>query len=241
MGRSTCVHCGKHPAETLDHVPPKNLFPSPRPANLITVPACRPCNNGASKDDEYFRDMLVFREGADDHPAGKSILDAASRSLTRPQSRRYQVAFARSAFWTNRTSRAGLHLPPVMAYRPDLPRLDRVVSRTMRGLLFHTAGPEALRDVEIRAFAADGLSHVLDHNADLAKVVLTLISGPPRVIGDGVFGFWLQLARGPKGETGAAAVLLFFERFWWLALAGPRSEFGHGPRTTGSSVLRGTR
>lgn len=40
---------------TRDHIPPKGLFPRPRPSNLHTLPCCEPCNNRASADDEYFR------------------------------------------------------------------------------------------------------------------------------------------------------------------------------------------
>ena len=36
-----------------DHVPQQSLFPSPAQDNLITVPACKSCNSGAAKDDEW--------------------------------------------------------------------------------------------------------------------------------------------------------------------------------------------
>jgi hypothetical protein len=49
-----CVICGKLPATTKDHIPPKGIFNKPRPNDLITVPACANCNNGASQLDEAF-------------------------------------------------------------------------------------------------------------------------------------------------------------------------------------------
>lgn len=52
-----CYLCGA-PATTSDHIPPRGVFPSPRPANLITVPACKACNQGCSLDDEYFRTVV---------------------------------------------------------------------------------------------------------------------------------------------------------------------------------------
>jgi hypothetical protein len=50
-----CYLCGSTVGMTRDHIPPKGLFPRPRPSNLHTVPCCHSCNNRASKDDEYFR------------------------------------------------------------------------------------------------------------------------------------------------------------------------------------------
>jgi hypothetical protein len=59
--KQECYLCGKLPAETpegkltREHLPPQNLFLEPRPSNLITVPCCNACNNGASEDDDYLR------------------------------------------------------------------------------------------------------------------------------------------------------------------------------------------
>jgi hypothetical protein len=52
-----CVYCGA-PADTRDHVPPRLLLEEPLPLNLLTVPACRRCNNGYSDDERYVRDAL---------------------------------------------------------------------------------------------------------------------------------------------------------------------------------------
>ena len=58
----TCAYCGNL-ATTRDHVPPQNLFPQPWTNDLITVPACKRCNNYPSRDDEYFIWVLTL-EGA---------------------------------------------------------------------------------------------------------------------------------------------------------------------------------
>jgi hypothetical protein len=62
----TCALCGARPAttRTRDHVPPKALFPSPRP-KLITVPACDICNESASEAEEKFRVYLSVKSGID--------------------------------------------------------------------------------------------------------------------------------------------------------------------------------
>ena len=56
-----CVYCGGTDDLTDDHVPPKTIFPKPRPSGLITVRSCKKCNCGSSRDDEHFRMMLCLR------------------------------------------------------------------------------------------------------------------------------------------------------------------------------------
>jgi hypothetical protein len=73
-----CVFCGSETCLTKDHVPPKSLFPKPRPDNLITVYSCDNCNLGTAKDDEYFRLMTTIREDALNHPAANRILQRRS-------------------------------------------------------------------------------------------------------------------------------------------------------------------
>jgi hypothetical protein len=47
----SCYLCGATDNLTSDHIPPKVLFPQPRPNDLITTEACKDCNEGFSKDD----------------------------------------------------------------------------------------------------------------------------------------------------------------------------------------------
>jgi hypothetical protein len=65
----SCYLCGALSDLTLDHVPPANLFPPPRPSNLIKVACCATCNSSYSKDDEAFRlwvSSSIFRSPAGD-------------------------------------------------------------------------------------------------------------------------------------------------------------------------------
>jgi hypothetical protein len=55
MNPVLCVLCGKINATTKEHVPPRSIFPKPRPNDLITVPACFNCNNDSSQTDESFK------------------------------------------------------------------------------------------------------------------------------------------------------------------------------------------
>jgi hypothetical protein len=60
----TCVLCGARVATTMDRVPPRALFPPPRP-NLITLPACETCNRSASEAEEKFKVSLSAKSGVD--------------------------------------------------------------------------------------------------------------------------------------------------------------------------------
>ena len=50
-----CYLCNSTVNLTKDHIPPKNLFPSPKPTDLITVWCCKKCNEKFSLIDESFR------------------------------------------------------------------------------------------------------------------------------------------------------------------------------------------
>jgi len=52
-----CYWCGA-PAKSVDHVPPKNLFPDGKKVNLITVPSCWKHNEDFTKNDELFRNYI---------------------------------------------------------------------------------------------------------------------------------------------------------------------------------------
>ena len=43
-----------------DHIPPKGVFPSPLPSNLLTVPCCEPCNHKNHSNDELFRTITCL-------------------------------------------------------------------------------------------------------------------------------------------------------------------------------------
>src|SRR5262245_49176576 len=88
-----CVYCGATDNLTDDHIPPKNLFPRPRPSNLITVPACLTCHSTTSKDDENFRLRLCMSEQVGRHSEAKKAREAAFRALLRPQARGFKAGF----------------------------------------------------------------------------------------------------------------------------------------------------
>jgi hypothetical protein len=63
MRKQPCIYCGKRNGDTDDHVPPRSIFPRPRPGNLVTVPACRECNEGFSDSDDLFALFVCLQAG----------------------------------------------------------------------------------------------------------------------------------------------------------------------------------
>ncbi len=68
-----CVFCGVQDKVKEDHVPPKNLFVGFPDEELIKVPGCKSCNEGSSKDDEYFRAFLIPQEDIASHPQAQKL------------------------------------------------------------------------------------------------------------------------------------------------------------------------
>ena len=81
--RNVCAYCGASGNLTKDHVPPKNLFLTPRPSNLISVPACKVCHENTSKDDEYFRLKISMRDDVSLNPEARAAWNTVFHSLAR--------------------------------------------------------------------------------------------------------------------------------------------------------------
>jgi hypothetical protein len=79
-----CIYCGKRKGTTKDHVPPKCLFPLPKPSNLVAVPCCYVCKKTYEKDDEPVRNPLSSLETTENHPGIKNqIAGKRNRSYLR--------------------------------------------------------------------------------------------------------------------------------------------------------------
>lgn len=138
-----CAICGVNKATTVDHIPPKGIFPKPRPANLITVPACLSCNNSASKNDEAFRVFLSLHVGIESPQTDVLWKKGALRSLR--HNRRLYDHIRNTAKKVMLRTKAGMILDTRMAFRWDSEAHNRTIERMIRGLYFHHFG-EILED-----------------------------------------------------------------------------------------------
>lgn len=133
-----CVYCTTATGVTNDHVPPKSFFPKPRPSDLITVPACLKCNQGAGKDEEYFLATLMFSE-AGVTAVGKKLWNERLRRMYE-KNIGLRRKIAESMRHREMSSPAGIYLGRAMSVSYDPPRLEAIAMKIVRGLYFHECG-----------------------------------------------------------------------------------------------------
>lgn len=142
-----CVYCSNNLGMTQDHVPPKSFFPRPRPSDLITVPSCQQCNQGAGKEEEFFLATFMFSE-AGSTPAGQQLwAEKLDRMYQKNLGLRKTIARVLSdkLVWTP----TGLYLGRHMTIKIDHPRLERVAEKIVRGLYYHEYGTPLPSNAEI--------------------------------------------------------------------------------------------
>jgi hypothetical protein len=135
-----CVYCGATAQLTDDHIPPKNLFPPPRPSTLITVRSCPRHNLDSSLDDEYFRDMLALRADVSGNPAAERVRGAVLRSLDRPTKQAFRDVFHGSFQRILLYGPDGKPVVDKQTYNVSVDRLGWVVARTTAGLFSRHMG-----------------------------------------------------------------------------------------------------
>ncbi len=220
--RKICAYCGISENLTDDHVPPKNLFPKPRPSNLITVPACPECHSGTSQDDEYFRLKLCLRDNSGDHPNARANLESIFRSLRREQAAGFKKLILSDFHPVQLHTPSGLYVGKGLAYDVDMNRIRYVVERTVRGIYFaESCHPLGLNN-EVRVYSNDDLGlqprEVLDQ---LSQTILApLAANAPKVIGDNVFSYRHQIM--VENPIFSVWAITFYGHVSFLCLTGPR-------------------
>jgi len=141
-----CAICGTNQGTTRDHVPPKSIFPKPRPSNLITVPACIECNNGASVYDDLFKVFLSLQATESNEMARRLFEEKTLKTLRRnsvllerikEESKEIEVINNDGELET----RTGVLW--------DSQAHDAVIERTIRGLYFHHVGEPLSEETEL--------------------------------------------------------------------------------------------
>jgi hypothetical protein len=109
-------------------------MPLPKSArqNLIRVPACEPCNNSAKLDDEYFRAVVSM---ASEDPDAIAIW---KQGVFKRSSQSFKARLVGSLRPAELRSESGLHLRYGHSMKLEKERIEDVVIRIVRGLLwFH--------------------------------------------------------------------------------------------------------
>jgi len=200
-----CIYCDRTDDLTRDHIPPKCIFPAPRSSDLITVPACRPCNKSYEKDDEYFR-VAVTIPGEHQHDAsGQKVWKEGVIKGTMRRSARLKNQIVESIRTLDMRSPAGLYLGSVQTVRMNRARLDRVAKRIVTGLHWHHFGKVPAADVDMTV--AMGPDPV--HPGRTERVARDLLGGRPWIeIGGGAFRY--GYAQVPEQPDWQAWLLLFY-------------------------------
>ena len=219
--RNICAYCGDSKQLTDDHIPPKNLFPKPRPNNLITVSACKKCHSNTSKDDEYFRIKLCLRDDAGNHPSARKNWDPLFRSLNRKQAGGWRKSFLSDLKNVQTITTAGLYTGNRLGYDVDLSRIRKVVERIVRGLYFAEVCEPLGLDVGLKILLnEDFQDEPKDVIEELSKTILEpLVSMDAKVVGDNIFTYRHHIAE----ENPSISVwgMSFYGHVPFLCFTGP--------------------
>ena len=220
-----CVYCGLEEPDdrdrTRDHVPPRNLFPEPRPSDLITVPCCRNCNNSASKDDEYFRSLLVREKRVDEHSQVHKVKQSFIRSLDQSKAPGFSRSILNNVIPVETYTPAGIYTGLEWGYYVENDRLDRVLERIVKGLYWKECRmrlPDEYRVMcwdEYRIAELDRDNQVVIYNS-----FIPMIGPPQKVIGNRTFIYWFRNDELDKCKT--AWVLGFYSRVFFFCITRPK-------------------
>jgi hypothetical protein len=215
MAHDTCVFCGIAKGTTRDHIPPKKLFSSPRPTNLITVPSCHACNLGTSKDDMYFRDCLIFGKETSSPAAKAQIGESVLRSFHMPERKHYCQSFMDNVVDIDLVSSGGIYLGKANGLKIHESRLVNIAGKIVKGLFYHEYG--LILPDSHSAVAMPLRERVLaEHQGrnGIHEICNRLIRDTQRTtIGQGVFSYWHhRYDEDDEDPHKSLWLLLFFER-----------------------------
>jgi hypothetical protein len=222
-----CTYCGRPNPTSVDHVPPRSLFAKPRPSNLVTVPSREPCNVGASQDDEYFRLTIALRHDLD-HPDANAAMDAAVRSLSRPEARGLWTDLMKSSREVELRTRGGLIVGRTSVYFPDVRRLCRVVERITRGLFFHETGRRLPNRYQVTAYLPPETDNASTAAAlaPFQALAAALAGKPPRFVGKRVLSYRWGVAA--EDANTSVWLLVFYGRVPFMCLTTPQQDIAAG-------------
>jgi hypothetical protein len=219
----TCIYCGSTENLTDEHIPPRNIFPKPRPnkLNLITVPACKKCNTEYSKDDEYFRLKLCMSENVKDNSDARKNRDIIFRSLNRPEAKGFRNSFIGDISKLQVRTPGRIYLKRKYVFDVDLKRIFSVVEKTVRGLYFHETGYRLDDGCDVDIHSDDTLkgysSEIMEEM--IQKILIPLSQKPPKVIGNNTFLYRFHIAK--ENPSFSVWALTFYGQVNFLSITGP--------------------
>lgn len=223
LKKKICVYCGNDNDLTKDHIPPRCLFPDPKPADLITVPACNLCNEKFSKDDTYFRDMLILRQDLDKNPHINKLIDTVIRSFKRSESDAYfRYVYSKIDKHDART-RSGIYVGEQPTIEIELNRINNVINRIVKGLHFYEKGIRLSPDYDVSTFSKEYIDNL---NFDQSKTFLKHFISPtfeikPKPIGHGIFKYKCANSNNPNC---CIWILVFYDKVFFVSVTLPKDK-----------------
>jgi hypothetical protein len=207
----TCIYCKKIAEDHPDHVPPKGLFPKPRPSTLVTVPSCKKCNKGFEKDDEYFRRIVLMRQDVGDSPAGSRLLPSLFRDLERKESMGLSKRIIRTMREEEVRTPQGIILGKTPVYEAENIRLERTIKRIAYAFTYHVTGETLPDNYEIFVHTT------LETDKAFVEMIAPVLKGRTRTsIGGDVFSY--TSASVAEDRFSALWLFVFYDRVPYVAI-----------------------
>jgi hypothetical protein len=203
---------------------PNALFARPRPKDLITVPACDDCHTDEdSLDAECFAFQTAIHNDASSSPSAQAIYQTLIKGVGNPKKQSWANSVFRSLSFGQVHSPAGLYLGDAPIYELDVPRLQRVASRIIRGLYYHHWREPVPESYEVVAYSAELVRRLPKETRDGLAPLLAFVDGEPaRSVGD-VLRYRLRTF--PEG-AGCIALLVFYGAVSYLGFVSDREGRG---------------
>lgn len=133
-----CVYCGKT-AKNEDHIPSRNLYKGvAKNFRPIKVPSCIACNNSLSKNEEFFRDLIVASRYNYSITATQLFDSVVSRSIRRNPG--LALRMFKQMFPANLKTLGGIYLGKrtgIKMTKETHKRVFNVLDKYIRGLFWY--------------------------------------------------------------------------------------------------------
>jgi len=133
-----CVFCGGI-SEDKDHIPSKNLYKGiTKNISPIKIPSCKKCNNGFSKDEVYFRDLIAILLNERSISATQLFEGSIKRSIKKTPA--LAMSMFKQMALVDYYSKGGIYLGKRTAMKitkSDHKRVFNVLDKYIKGLFYY--------------------------------------------------------------------------------------------------------
>ena len=221
--KGICVFCGNMRELTKDHIPPKTIFPKPRPNNLITVPSCYECNDSAKKDDEYFGVMMAMQDTNGRHSSSSKLLPKIFDGLRHEKAKGFKQKVFQNFRVQNVVTESGIFLGEHPIFEEEAAPIVRVIERTCKGLFYFEKNKHYPSDYSIKVCFGNSLTDggIKAQNI-LVKSAQAAFTAIPKEIGNGEFKYWLRFTY--DDENAFVAIFEVFKSHYFLCYSIPKDR-----------------